>query len=66
MALQLPAGCTSRSVQWPHRNQVNDIREYFMIAPVQQKQEDSRVDAIAAVATVVLFVVTVLFWISNQ
>lgn len=37
-----------------------------MIAPVQQKQEDSRVDAIAAVATVVLFVVTVLFWISNQ
>jgi hypothetical protein len=33
---------------------------------IQQKHDDSKVDAIMAVATIVLFVSTVLFWISNQ
>lgn len=32
----------------------------------EQKNNDSCVDAIAAIATVSIFIIAVIFWISNQ
>jgi hypothetical protein len=42
------------------------MSEKIVAQEVEQKNDDSCVDAIAAIALVCLFVVVVVFWVSNQ
>tara|TARA_R110001592_G_scaffold260282_1_gene524723 strand:+ start:46799 stop:46927 length:129 start_codon:yes stop_codon:yes gene_type:complete len=42
------------------------MSEEVVTQELEQKNDDSCVDAIAAVAFVCLFVAVVIFWVSNQ